>query len=241
MIAHGLFGSARNWGAIAKRLRAGPAGAGGRHAQPRRQPAEPGARLCRHGGRSRRGDRGASAGRADLLGHSMGGKAAMVLALTGAGAGAPADRRRHRAGRLWAQPDRLRARDAGGGPRRRRRGARTPTRRWRPGARARGCAPSCCRASPSARGGARWKLNLEALAEQMPAIMGFPELARQLRRAGAVPDRREVGLRAPRALAAHPRALPGGRASGDRRRRALAACRAAAAFVAAVEAFLGAP
>ncbi len=81
LIAHGLFGSARNWRAIARRL--------GNE------------RLMisvdmRNHGESPRADSqgyhdmaadlaeviGAHGGRADVLGHSMGGKAAMVLALT---------------------------------------------------------------------------------------------------------------------------------------------------------------
>ncbi|MEM6477883.1 MAG: alpha/beta fold hydrolase [Pseudomonadota bacterium] len=82
VIAHGLFGSARNWGVIAKRM-----------ARDRRV-------ICvdmrNHAGSFWSPDMsyGAMAddlaeviaplGRADLLGHSMGGKAAMVAALKGA-------------------------------------------------------------------------------------------------------------------------------------------------------------
>lgn len=80
LIAHGLFGSARNWGAIAKRL-----------ALRRRVIAVD----MRNHGQSFRADTQsypdmagdlaqvitANGGLADVLGHSMGGKAAMVLAL----------------------------------------------------------------------------------------------------------------------------------------------------------------
>ena len=81
VIAHGLFGSARNWGAVAKRLSA------------ERQVVA--VDLRNHGDSPRSPDNGYEAmagdlaetiaalgGRADVLGHSMGGKAAMVLALT---------------------------------------------------------------------------------------------------------------------------------------------------------------
>jgi esterase len=78
LIAHGLFGSARNWGAIAKRLSA------------TRQVVVV---DMRNHGESPRADTQSYPdmaedlaavihGRWDVLGHSMGGKAAMVLALT---------------------------------------------------------------------------------------------------------------------------------------------------------------
>jgi pimeloyl-ACP methyl ester carboxylesterase len=80
LIAHGLFGSARNWGVIAKRLSAGrrvlsvdmrnhgdsPAYDSHRYADLAADLAEV---IAAHGGV------------ADVLGHSMGGKAAMALAL----------------------------------------------------------------------------------------------------------------------------------------------------------------
>jgi esterase len=81
VIAHGLFGSARNWGATAKRLSAG------------RQVIVPDMRnhgssawTPSHSYADLAGDLAeviaAQGGRADVLGHSMGGKAAMMLALT---------------------------------------------------------------------------------------------------------------------------------------------------------------
>ena len=192
--------------------RAAPAGDRGRHAQPRRQPAEPRPRLRGDGGRPRRDDRRAwrPRRRPRPLDGRQGGD--------GAGAerarpGAAADRRRHRAGRLCAQPARLRPRHAGGRPRRRSAGGRRATPRWRRACRSRRSGPSCCRASRSARTARAWKLNLAALADQMPAIMDFPDLARDVPRPDAVPDRGGVGLRAARALAAHPRAVSRRRAS----------------------------
>lgn len=80
LIAHGLFGSARNWNAIAKRL------------SDQRQVLS--VDMRNHGESPWHDDNGyrdmaddlaeviaANGGRADVLGHSMGGKAAMMLAL----------------------------------------------------------------------------------------------------------------------------------------------------------------
>ena len=81
LIAHGLFGSARNWGVIAKRLSAtrrvltvdmrnhGESPWQGAHGYPDLA-ADLAEVIAAHGGQ------------ADVLGHSMGGKAAMALALT---------------------------------------------------------------------------------------------------------------------------------------------------------------
>ena len=81
LIAHGLFGSARNWGAIAKRLsdrgevivvdmrNHGASFRDDRHGYP--EMAGDLAEVIEHIGAP-----------ADLVGHSMGGKAAMTLALT---------------------------------------------------------------------------------------------------------------------------------------------------------------
>ena len=85
LIAHGLFGSARNWGVIAKRLsedrRVVTVDMRNHGASPWSDAAgypgmaaDLGATIGRHGGA------------ADVLGHSMGGKAAMQLALTDPGA-----------------------------------------------------------------------------------------------------------------------------------------------------------
>jgi esterase len=81
IIAHGLYGSARNWGVVAKRL------SDSRQVitvDMRNHGASP--QDADHGYPAMAGDLAeviaAYGGRADVLGHSMGGKAAMVLALT---------------------------------------------------------------------------------------------------------------------------------------------------------------
>lgn len=81
MIVHGLYGSGRNWGVIAKRL------------SDERQVLTPDMRnhgespwAAPHDYPAMAADLGqvigANGGRADVVGHSMGGKAAMLLALT---------------------------------------------------------------------------------------------------------------------------------------------------------------
>ncbi|MCC5985508.1 MAG: alpha/beta fold hydrolase [Rhodobacteraceae bacterium] len=81
LLVHGLFGSARNWGAIARRL------ADTRRVwtvDMRNHGASP--RAERHGYEDMAADLAdviaAQGGPVDVMGHSMGGKAAMVLALT---------------------------------------------------------------------------------------------------------------------------------------------------------------
>ena len=79
MIAHGLFGSARNWGVVAKRL------AGGRPVTAVDMRNHAGSAWdASHGYADLAGDLADTMGDTvhDLLGHSMGGKAAMVLALS---------------------------------------------------------------------------------------------------------------------------------------------------------------
>ena len=153
----------------------------------------------------------AHGGRADLLGHSMGGKAAMALALTEPG----------RVRRLIVADMApvayghsqlaLRRGDAGRRPRGASPAAPRPTPRSRRASPSRACAPSSLQSlALRGRTAPRWKLNLAALGAEMPEIMGFPDLAGQLRRPDALPDRRRLRLRPPRALAAHPRALSRG-------------------------------
>ena len=79
LIAHGLYGSARNWGVIAKRLsgaRAVKAVDMRNHGESAWQDSQSYADMA--------GDLAEviGTGRMDVLGHSMGGKAAMMLALT---------------------------------------------------------------------------------------------------------------------------------------------------------------
>jgi pimeloyl-ACP methyl ester carboxylesterase len=177
LIAHGLFGSARNWGAIAKRLAL--------HRQVitvdmRNHGDSP--RSPDHGYSAMAGDLaetiaaqgGPGGGRADVLGHSMGGKAAMMLALT--------------------EPDRVRrlivadmapvayghsqmpyvramqAVDLAGVTRRADADAALAAEVPEPALRA-----FLLQSLAVEAGRARWKLNLPALADQMPTIMGFPE------------------------------------------------------------------
>jgi pimeloyl-ACP methyl ester carboxylesterase len=78
LIAHGLFGSARNWGVIAKRLSEDRQVTA---ADMRNHGASPWAET--HSYPDLAGDLADTLdGPSDVLGHSMGGKAAMVLALT---------------------------------------------------------------------------------------------------------------------------------------------------------------
>jgi len=82
LIAHGLFGSARNWGVVAKRL--AEAGHPAVTVDMRNHGDSPW--TGPHDYPAMAGDLAGvieqSGGRANVLGHSMGGKAAMVLALT---------------------------------------------------------------------------------------------------------------------------------------------------------------
>jgi esterase len=205
VIAHGLFGSARNWGVIARRL------AEGRQVvavDMRNHGDSPW--FAEHSYAAMAADLSeviaAHGGRADLLGHSMGGKAAMVLALTEPG----------RVGRLivadiapvaygHSQMAVVRAMQAVDLSRVSRRSEADPL-------------LAAALEDPALRafllqslsvehGRAAWKLNLDVLAEQMPVIMGFPEVAGRFEGAGAVRDRGDLGLRAGGGLAADRGAL----------------------------------
>ena len=172
VIAHGLFGSARNWGAIARAL------------------ADRGAVIAvdmrNHGDSpwSERHDYAAMAGDlaeviatlpgpVDLLGHSMGGKAAMVLALTRPGLVrrlVVADIAPVAYGHSQ-QPyiDAMRGLDltglSGRGAADRRLAAAVPE----PGVRAFLLASLDLKSDPP-----RWRLNLDALEAHMPDILGWP-------------------------------------------------------------------
>ncbi|MFO1520451.1 MAG: alpha/beta fold hydrolase [Kiritimatiellia bacterium] len=174
VIAHGLFGSARNWGAVAKRL-----------ALHRRVIVVD---MRNHGDSPRSPDHGygalagdlaatiaAHGGTADLLGHSMGGKAAMVLALTEPACVrrlivadmAPVAYGHSQIGYVRA----MQAVDLATVARRADAEAALATEVPEPGLRA-------FLLQNLAFDGPRpaWKLNLPVLGEQMPRIMGFPDL-----------------------------------------------------------------
>ncbi len=175
VIAHGLFGSARNWGVIAKRLRM--------------QREVLAVDLRNHGDSPRAADLsyGAMAGDlaaviekngriADVLGHSMGGKVAMMLALLRPDLVrrlivvdiAPVAYDHSQAGYVRA----MQAVDLAAVTRRSDADAMLAKDVPEAGLRA-----FFLQSLVVEREGARWKLNLEALADQMPQIMGFPDPA----------------------------------------------------------------
>ena len=172
LIAHGLFGSARNWGVIAKRLSAarrvvavdmrnhGDSPWHDAHDYPA-MAADLAEVIAAHGGQ------------ADVLGHSMGGKAAMMLALT-----RPAAVRRLVVADIapvayahTQQPliDAMRAVDlsavATRGDADRQLAARVPEA---------GVRAFLLQSLDVTRG--RWRLNLDALERDMPRILGWPQV-----------------------------------------------------------------
>lgn len=173
VIAHGLFGSARNWGAIGKRL-----------AQHRQVLAVD---MRNHGDSPRHPDHGyeamaadlaaviaAHGGQADVLGHSMGGKAAMALALTD-----PARVRRLIVGDMAPVPyahsqigyvKAMQAIDLDRVTRRAEADAALAERVPEAGLRA-----FLLQSLTLGEGGSAWKLALETLDDQMPRIMDFPQ------------------------------------------------------------------
>jgi pimeloyl-ACP methyl ester carboxylesterase len=173
VVAHGLFGSARNWGAIGKRL-----GLERRVLVVDMRNHGDSPRSAEHGYAAMAGDLAetieAAGGRADVLGHSMGGKAAMVLALT-----LPA-----RVNRLivadmapvaygHSQIEYVRAMqglDLGAVARRSEADAALARAVPEPSIRA-----FLLQSLAFEEGRASWKLNLEALERRMPEIMDFPE------------------------------------------------------------------
>ena len=172
VIAHGLFGSGRNWGAIARSLAT------------RRDVV---AVDMRNHGSSFRADSQsyadmagdlaevlASLGQADLLGHSMGGKAAMQLALTQghllrrlvvadiAPVAYTHDQTRHIAA--------MRGLDLGGISTRAQADARLAQQVEDPSLRAFFLQSLDLKATPPA-----WRLNLDVLEASMPQIIGWPD------------------------------------------------------------------
>jgi pimeloyl-ACP methyl ester carboxylesterase len=175
LIAHGLFGSGRNWGVIARRLAdrrdvvaVDMRNHGDSPHFPTQGYAEMGADLAEvveHLG-----------GRADVLGHSMGGKAAMMLALTRGDLVrklvvadiAPVAYRHEQVQNVAAMRsvpvDRVRTRaDADGA---------LADRIDDPALRAFFLQSLDLRSAPP-----RWKLNLDVLETEMPKIVGWPDPA----------------------------------------------------------------
>ncbi|MCV2447032.1 alpha/beta fold hydrolase [Paracoccus sp. DMF] len=175
LLAHGLFGSGRNLGGLARRL-----------AETRRVISVD---MRNHGDSFHDPDHSypalaqdlarvieASGGKADVLGHSMGGKAAMTLALT----------RPERVRRLVVMDiapfayghsqtdlvDAMQAVDLTGLRLRSDADARLAAHVSDPGVRAFLLQSLDLKADPP-----RWKFNLDALRDQMPLLVGWPEIA----------------------------------------------------------------
>jgi len=180
VIAHGLYGSARNWGAIARGLSAHRrviAADMRNHGDSPHDPvhayeemaADLAAVIDAHGGR------------ADVLGHSMGGKAAMVLALT-----EPARVERLIVADIapveytHSQITHVEAMRRVDLPSvRRRSDADAQLAPLSPDRALRAFFLQSLVVEPS---GARWKLNLDALGDQMEEIMGFPPIESRFER-----------------------------------------------------------
>lgn len=174
LIVHGLFGSGRNWASIAKRLALhrqvvtvdmrnhGESPWSPAHDYPA-MAADLAETIADHGGRMH------------VLGHSMGGKAAMVLALT----------EPDRVARLIVADiapvtyrhdqmrfiDAMRSLDLAGIARRSQADAALAERLPEAPVRA-----FLLQSLAIENGRADWRLNLDALATEMPKILGFPEI-----------------------------------------------------------------
>ena len=171
VIAHGLFGSGRNWGAVAKRLSAARQVVA---VDMRNHGDSPRARPHDYEGMAE--DLAATidalGGRADVLGHSMGGKAAMMLALSRPALVrrlivadiAPVAYDHSHAGHIAT----MRGLDLAGVTRRSEADARLAPALADPGLRA------FLLQSLDLTDGARWKLDLDALEEGMAATVGWP-------------------------------------------------------------------
>lgn len=174
VIAHGLFGSGRNWGAIARRLSETRRVIAVDHRNHGDSPWDPDHSYAALAADLAEVIVGAG-GRAAVLGHSMGGKAAMVLALTRPGLVerlivadvAPVAYRHDQMENILA----MRAVELGRVSRRSDADAMLAAHVADPALRA--FFLQSLRVGPD---GAGWRLNLDALADQMPSILGFPEL-----------------------------------------------------------------
>ena len=174
VIVHGLFGSARNWGVLQKRF-----------AEKRRVIAVD---LRNHGESFWHPDNSyhaladdiaevitANGGVADVLGHSMGGKTSMLLALTQpelvrqlvVADIAPVAYGHTQAGHI----DAMKSVDMSGVTRRRDADIQLAEKIDDPALRA-----FFLQSVALGETGARWRLNLEALGAEMPKIMSFPEV-----------------------------------------------------------------
>ena len=111
-----------------------------------------------------------------VLGHSVGGKTAMLTALAPPRRGRCADRRRHRAGRLRGAVPRVHRGDAGAdlGPGRKRGEVDAALAAAVPDAATRLFLLQNLEERPA--GGFAWRLNLEAIAANMPALLDFPDV-----------------------------------------------------------------
>jgi pimeloyl-ACP methyl ester carboxylesterase len=175
LIAHGLFGSARNWGVIARRLsdrREVLAVDMRNHGDSPRFPTQSYADMAADLAEVI----AANGGRADVLGHSMGGKAAMLLALTEgtmvnrlvvadiAPVAYSHDQTQHIAA--------MRGLDLSGLASRAEADRRLAASVTDPALRAFFLQSLDLKSAPP-----RWRLNLEVLEAEMPRIIGWPQVA----------------------------------------------------------------
>ncbi|MEY3308597.1 MAG: hypothetical protein RLZZ413_2635 [Pseudomonadota bacterium] len=177
LIAHGLFGSARNWGVIARRLadrRDVLAVDMRNHGDSPRFPTQSYADMAADLAEVI----AANGGRADALGHSMGGKAAMLLALTeGAMVNrlviadiAPVAYSHDQSRHITA----MRALDLSGLTSRAEADRRLAATVTDPALRAFFLQSLDLKATPPG-----WRLNLEVLEAEMPKIIGWPQVSGQ--------------------------------------------------------------
>lgn len=173
VIAHGLFGSARNWTSVARRL----AGEGFRVFTPdlRNHGASPWSDIMTYAAMAEDlREFLAPLGSAAVIGHSMGGKAAMMLAVTRPELVArlavvdiaPAPYGHSHMGFIEA----MRAADLSSG---RRAAVEAQLRQAVPEAPVR---QFLLQNLVGEDGGLRWRINLDALADNMDALLGWPRL-----------------------------------------------------------------